>query len=146
MAKYCRHCGERMHDNAKFCGMCAAPVDDISRRNPVGGRMLRKVVLLMLAVLLVALPVAKLSGGLESKLVGAWYWEENDSYAFTLYDDGTCDIRYEYGTGRWAVVNENKLKMTDFYGESEVAEIVKLTGNKLVLGYGNNTVTLIKKR
>lgn len=147
MAKYCRQCGEKMNDNAKYCGMCATPFDDKPKGNPGRGRMIMKVALLALAVLFIVLLVTKCSGGsVESKLVGTWYLEKNDSYAFTLYDDGTCKIDGEYGTGTWAVVNKDKLKLTNFYGQSEVAEIEKLTGSKLILCSGNQEQTFVKKK
>lgn len=147
MAKYCRQCGEKMDDNAKFCGMCATPFDDKPKGDPGKKKMIMKVALLALAVLFIVLLVTKCAGGgsVESKLVGTWYFGKNDSYAFTLYDDGTCKIDGEYGTGTWAVVNKNKLKLTNIYGQSEVAEIEKLTGSKLILRSGNKTQTLIKK-
>lgn len=35
----------------------------------------------------------------EKQLVGAWYRENASSPSFILYDDGTCEIDGEYGTG-----------------------------------------------
>lgn len=70
---------------------------------------------------------------LKKELAGEWYSSGRTSATFTLYDDGTCIIAGEYGTGSWDVVNENQLKLTNFYGESEVAEIVSITDGKLEL-------------
>ena len=52
----------------------------------------------------------------EKQLVGTWYREGDSSTAFTLYDDGTCEIAGEYGTGSWAVVNDDQFKLSIFYG------------------------------
>jgi len=42
----------------------------------------------------------------ESQLVGTWYMEGNQEASFVLYDDGTCEITGEYGTGTWSVGND----------------------------------------
>lgn len=76
---------------------------------------------------------------LLSLLPGAWYIDGSQEPAFILYDDGTCEIANEYGTGTWSVVNENQLKLTNYYGETEVATINELTDEKLVLGNGTDT-------
>ncbi len=76
---------------------------------------------------------------LLSLLPGSWYIDGNQEPAFILYDDGTCEIDNEYGTGTWSVVNENQLKLTNYYGETKVATINELTDDKLVLGNGDDT-------
>lgn len=149
MAKYCKQCGERMNDNAKFCGMCRAPFE-METGNPGKPDRLKKAgKILILAVILIMMIsfITKCAGGgsIESKLVGSWYFEKNDSFAFTLYDDGTCEIDGEYGSGTWTVVNDSKLKLTNFYGQSDASEIDKISGNTLVLGSGEKTQTFVKK-
>lgn len=76
------------------------------------------------------------SGGYEKKLTGSWYREGYSSPYFTLYSDGTCEIDGEYGTGKWAVVNEDQLKLTNFYGESETCGIEAIKGGTLSLDSG----------
>lgn len=55
----------------------------------------------------------------EELLSGDWYLQGDDRLTLSLYDDGTCQIRGYYGQGTWSVVNEDTLKLTDFYGETE---------------------------
>ena len=65
----------------------------------------------------------KLMGGAsyEEQLVGDWYADpavsDIEDTIFTLYSDGTCSIWGEYGTGHWALVNEDQLKLTSIYGQ-----------------------------
>ena len=75
---------------------------------------------------------------LVSLLSGSWYSDGNQEPAFILYEDGTCEIANEHGTGTWSVENENQLKLTNYYGETRVATINELTDDRLVLGNGND--------
>ena len=79
---------------------------------------------LAVAVVVIAIFVGvKLLGGgsYEDKLLGEWYADPEassiDEPFFTLYSDGTCTIWGEYGTGHWALVNDNQLKLTNIYGQ-----------------------------
>ena len=79
---------------------------------------------LAVAVVVIAIFVGvKLLGGgsYEDKLPGEWYADPEassiDEPLFTLYTDGTCTIWGEYGTGHWALVNDNQLKLTNIYGQ-----------------------------
>lgn len=77
----------------------------------------------------------------KEQLVGSWYKNGKTSITrdgsrgpiFILYDDGTCELASEYGTGRWSVVNEDQLKLTNFYGESSTATIVSVENGELTL-------------
>ena len=40
----------------------------------------------------------------------------------------------DYGTGHWAIVNEDQLKLTDFYGETHIMRLVDVDESKLTLG------------
>ena len=54
----------------------------------------------------------------EDKLVGTWL----DSYGhteLTFYDDGTYTKTGEYGTGKWSITSDGKLKFVDFYGTTK---------------------------
>lgn len=95
----------------------------------------------MLIVFAMLLLLAGCSKGdrISSKMAGAWYPEGSDEASFTLYDDGTCDIAYEYGTGTWSIVNENQLKLTNYYGETQVATVSEVSKDKLVLTSGGST-------
>ena len=94
-----------------------------------------------------ALVLVLLLGGCKSKedkIVGSWYRDGSQSLAFTLYDDGTCDIPGEYGTGTWAIVNNNQFKLTNYYGESEIANIEEISGEKFILSSDGQEVTFIR--
>lgn len=97
----------------------------------------RKLSLLLSCILLLMLLLTA-CGGMEKKLVGSWYGEGDSSPAFILYNDGTCEIQNEYGTGKWAVVNDNQLKLTNFYGESLVGTIVSVKGGCLTISAGDD--------
>ncbi len=143
MANYCKYCGESVEVNAKFCGKCgeAVAVKNYSSGN---GKWLRIGALAVVVVLIIVLFSKCASGNVEDMLVGSWYTTEYDSLAFVLYDDGTCKLDGEYGTGKWAVVNENKLKLSNFYGETVTPEIVDISNSELVLNYGSSTRTFVK--
>lgn len=101
-----------------------------------------------LAVSLVLSTVMLLSGcgggnNYEKKLAASWYEEGDDSPAFTLYSDGTCQIDNEYGTGQWAVVNDNQLKLTNFYGESMVVTIVSIEDGCLTISDGGDNTAKV---
>lgn len=98
-------------------------------------------------ILVVAIALGLISCGgksLKDQLIGAWYLNGEatrdrdgaEGPAFTLYDDGTCVIASEYGTGTWAIVNEDQLKLTNFYGESDVATIESIENGRLTLDEG----------
>lgn len=78
---------------------------------------------------------------LKDQLVGSWYINGETTLsrdgirgpAFTLYDDGTCEIASEYGTGSWSVVNDNQLKITSFYGETAIAVITSVEDGCLTI-------------
>lgn len=143
MSKYCRYCGEPVEASAKFCGKCGEPVAVNSDHS--GINKLIKIGTLALVVVLIIVLFSKCVGGsVEDMLVGSWYTSEYDSLAFVLYDDGTCKLDGEYGTGKWAVVNDNKLKLSNFYGETVTPEIVDISNNELVLNYGSSTRTFVK--
>lgn len=69
----------------------------------------------------------------EEELVASWYAEGDTEPSFILYSDGSCEINNEYGTGTWTVVNDNQLKLTNFYGETQTATIVDITDGCLTL-------------
>lgn len=62
-----------------------------------------------------------------------WYKEGNDWASFVLYDDGTCEMSSKYGTGTWSVVNEDTLKLTDSYGDSNTWKIKSISSDCLIL-------------
>ena len=44
----------------------------------------------------------------------------------------------EYGTVSWTVLDESQLKITNYYGETETADIVSLEDGCLTLGNGDD--------
>ncbi len=81
---------------------------------------------------------------MKSQLIGSWYLNGETTYdrdgkespTFILYSNGTCMIASAYGTGTWELVNENRLKLTNFYGESETIAIESLKDGCLTLEGG----------
>ena len=59
----------------------------------------------------------------EELMSGDWYLQGDDRLSLSLYDDGTCQIRGDYGQGKWSIVDEDTLKLTDFYGETLELEL-----------------------
>ena len=84
--------------------------------------------------LVLALLMTGCSGKIKEKnLLGSWYRDGREDASFILYDDGTCEIDGEYGTGTWSIVNDNQLKLTNFYGETETATIDSVKNGSLIL-------------
>ena len=75
--------------------------------------------------LLLALVLSLVGCGksMEKQLEGIWYLEGWSGPAFTFYDDGSCKFQGEYGTGTWTLVNDDQLKISNFYGETVVLTI-----------------------
>lgn len=69
----------------------------------------------------------------EELMVGDWYLEGDDRLQFTIYDDGTCQIREDYGQGKWSVVNKDTLKLVDFYGQVTTYPISSIDKDSLTI-------------
>lgn len=67
----------------------------------------------------------------EKLLLGDWYMEGDSRVFFTLYDNGTSKIRYDYGLGKWSVVNNDRLTISGFYGDTMTFKIVKISKNAM---------------
>ena len=78
----------------------------------------------------------------EELLAASWFAEGDSEPAFTLYSDGTCEIDGEYGIGKWSIVNDNQLKLTNYYGETETATIVDIVDGCLTLDRGTGDLML----
>ena len=50
---------------------------------------------------------------MKKLLANNWYRQWSESVSFTLYDDGTVTIPGSYGQGKWALVNDDVLKISD---------------------------------
>ena len=80
-------------------------------------KVVRREFLRIAAAAALVCAAASLTGcgqNVEKLVVGDWYLEGSDRLRFTIYDDGT---------GKWSIVNDNQLKISDFYGESMVLKI-----------------------
>ena len=100
--------------------------------------------ILAVFTLIATLLLTACSGNIKSKMVGSWSFEEDGEPQYTLYSDGTCKIAYQYGTGTWAIVNNNQLKLTNYYGESNIAEIESVSKSEMVLSIDGDSITLYK--
>lgn len=76
----------------------------------------------------------------EELLAASWFEEGESEPIFTLYSDGTCEIDNEYGTGKWSIVNEDQLKLTNYYGETETVSIISIEDGCLTLGDSSGNV------
>ena len=50
---------------------------------------------------------------MKKLLANNWYRQWSESVSFTLYDDGTVTIPGSYGQGKWSLVNDDVLKISD---------------------------------
>ena len=105
-------------------------------------RQRRNLLVLVICVLLMAALFTGCGKSREEQLTGSWYREDSTSPILTLYSDGTCELKGEYGTGTWAVVNDDQLKLTNFYGETETVTIIGISNGCLTIDDGDNTVEL----
>ena len=90
-------------------------------------------------LLALVLSLAGCGKSVEKRLVGSWYEEGRHNPTLVLYDDGTCEMRGEYGTGHWNIVNKDQLKLTNFYGETNVFSIGSVKNGQLILEYPNGS-------
>ena len=113
---------------------------------------LRSMVMIVLMTSILLL-FASCSKSAEEQLVGSWYIGGKTSITrdgtrgpiFVFYDDGTCELATEYGTGRWSVVNEVQLEITTFYGESHIATIVSIENGELILEADGTQMTYLSE-
>ena len=54
----------------------------------------------------------------EGSFVGSWSREGYSGAYYTFYSDGTCEVRGEYGTCQWSLV-DGKLKIINYYGQTD---------------------------
>ena len=96
--------------------------------------------LMVFSIVLIVISILPRDGKAYSKnILGTWYYENGD-IAFSLYDDGSCEISGEYGLGNWQIVNNQTLRMTNIYGETETAKIYDLDKEFLRLGENGESV------
>lgn len=110
----------------------------------MNGRKMRGKMVAVFCVLMLMALLVSCGKSVKSQLVGSWYPNGRETGqrdggrgpGFTLYSDGTCEIASEYGIGSWEVVNDNVLKLTNFYGETETAKILSVEDGCLTLENG----------
>lgn len=69
----------------------------------------------------------------EKLLLGDWYMEGYSRLEYAIYDDGSCQVRSGYGLGKWSVVNDDKLRISDFYGQTLIYKIEKISKKSMTL-------------
>ena len=67
----------------------------------------------------------------EKLIIGDWYQQWSDSLTFSIYDDGTVNVPSSYGLGKWSLVNDNQLILSDFYGETIVLKIENIDADNM---------------
>ena len=107
--------------------------------------MKKNKVCVLFIIILVVLAACGKKDSYEQSLASTWYFEGDSSPAFTLYSDGTCEISGEYGMGKWSIVNNNVLKLTNFYEESQTATIIEITDDSFTIEDSGNIRKLLKK-
>ncbi len=70
---------------------------------------------------------------MKKLLANNWYRQWSDSLTFSLYDDGTVNVPGSYGLGKWSLVNDNQLILSDFYGETITLKIETIDDQWLVV-------------
>ena len=51
---------------------------------------------------------------IKKLVLGDWYMEGYSRLEYAIYDDGSCQVRSGYGLGKWSIVNDDKLRISDF--------------------------------
>lgn len=64
-------------------------------------------------------------------IIGDWYQQWSDSLTFSIYDDGTVNVPGSYGLGKWSLVNDNQLILSDFYGETIILKIENIDADNM---------------
>lgn len=89
------------------------------------------------SILVLIFAIASLAGcgnSLENQVVGEWGYEGD--MMFTFYDDGTCLIYNEYGSGTWSIVNDNQIKVTsNLDGETHAMTVDDIDSDSMTLSY-----------
>lgn len=66
-------------------------------------------------------------------LLGDWYMAGSSRLRYTIYDDGSCQVGNGYGLGKWSLVNDEKLTISDFYGQTLVYKIENIDKDSMEL-------------
>ena len=66
-------------------------------------------------------------------ILGDWYMEGYSRLEYAIYDDGSCQVRSGYGLGKWSIVNDDKLRISDFYGQTLIYKIEKISKKSMTL-------------
>ena len=64
---------------------------------------------------------------IKKLVLGDWYMEGYSRLEYAIYDDGSCQVRSGYGLGKWSVVDDDKLRISDFYGQTLIYKIEKIS-------------------
>lgn len=110
-----------------------------------GKEMNRYVTKILMAILMmITLTACSGKSGEKNSVVGKWYFAGANEPQFSLYEDGTCEIRGEYGTGKWSLSDGKELRMTNYYGESETVTLVSVNSEQMVISNGSENQTLYR--
>ena len=77
----------------------------------------------------------------EKLIIGDWYQQWSDSLTFSIYDDGTVNVPGSYGLGKWSLVNDNQLILSDFYGETIILKIENIDADNMEVRHKNEDGT-----
>lgn len=86
----------------------------------------RNIICTLLAIISFSVILTGCGNSLEKKIIGEWLMHNTEDNTLEFYEDGTCKILSEYGTGTYTIDSNNQLKITDYYGSSETYKYVEL--------------------
>ena len=81
----------------------------------------------------------------KEDIVGSWYLAGDETPQIIFYDDGTCESQGQSSAGQWSIVNGNTLKISDFWGQTETAEIISIKGGILAIEKNGERASLYNK-
>lgn len=85
------------------------------------------------ALVCAAAPLTGCGKNVKKLVLGDWYMDWSESPIYSIYDDGTCKLRGDYGLGRWSLVNKDRLNISGFYGETETYVIEKISKKSMTV-------------
>lgn len=86
----------------------------------------RNIIYTLLTIISLSVLLTGCGNSLERKIVGEWKDIDSEDRTLEFYEDGTCKILSEYGTGTYTIDSNNQLKITDYYGSAETYDYVEL--------------------
>lgn len=145
---YCAKCGNKIGEDAKFCGKCGEPISD---GQPSGldkkerqSKNIRIIALAVVIVLIVFGGIKLLTKSPENRLVGTWICTTDEEWSLTFSDDGTYYDSDSYfldynSVGTWKIPSDGVLYLKGV-GNNDTWDY-ELKGNVLTIYVKNSRVS-----